>query len=178
MTGTSVIRAYVEAKATLPDGEWLRRSPRETHPAILQAVRDAEAQGMTYDDDVEQEVESVAGDMPAHFHHGHMKRHALTDQLGHEVYIARRLLDDEVAQSALDAALADGYVPFDPVALVDGARYWIRCGTLYVGHSVPIYGEARAVRAVREGSAWAFLPKGARTRGFRPSSPSLVKVRA
>ena len=54
----SAIREYLELKAAEP-GEWLRRQPRETHPAILQAVRDALADiapspgGVVYDDDVE-----------------------------------------------------------------------------------------------------------------------------
>lgn len=172
----SAIRDYLEAKAAGQPGEWLRREPRTTHPDIQEAVREFEAAGGTYDDDAERFVEERAGDLPAHGHHGGEDRDPLTVQLGHEVYIARRVLDDLAASEALAALQADGFVPLDESALVDGGRYVICLGTLYSGHRVPVFSRPKEVRAKRIDAGFMFLPKGARTHGFRPSHTALVKA--
>lgn len=177
----SAIREFLEEKAALPlSNEWLRREPRGTHPDILAAVREAEDSipptpgGVIYDDSVEQFVNARAGDLPSHQPHG--ERDRVLAQLGHEVYIARGLLRDEVNQAAEDEALADGFAKLADVALVPEGRYLVRPGTLYSGYSVPVYGKAREVRAVNAPNGWGFLPKGARTRGFLAVSPMLVKA--
>lgn len=180
---TSEIRSYLESKAALPEREWLRREPRGTDPAILAAVREAQATikpspgGVIYDDDVERYVNELAGDLPAHQHHG-SGRDRLLDQLGHEVYIARTILRDEANAEAEAAALAAGYQRLADVELEDGGRYLIRCGTLYSGYEIPVYAAEREVRARRDGERFIFMPKGARTRGFLPTGPALVRTAA
>jgi hypothetical protein len=177
----SEIRTYLEEKAALPEREWLRRETRETHPTILAAVRQAlhtippSRGGVIYDDDVERFVNELAGDLPEHRHHG-ADRDRLIVQLGHEVYIARSLIRDE-ENAALEAeALEAGYARLADVELADGGRYLIRLGTLYSGYDVPVYAAERAVRAVRDGERFVFMPKGARTRGFIASGPALVRA--
>lgn len=170
----SEIREYLEAKAAAREGEWLRRRPKTTHPLILAAVRES---GALYNDDVERAVEAAAGDLPEHYYHGHEKRHRLTKQLGHEVYIARGILDDEAAQARADEHAAAGFVSLDEFEVREGGRYIVRFGTRYVGRSEPEYGEEKTVTARRNPATgrFVFLPKGARTRGFVPTGPALIK---
>lgn len=176
-TEASVIRAYLEAKAALPEREWLRREPRTTHPAILEAVRAAIESGHRHDDLIERYVEDVAGDLPEHHHHSHEQRHRLTYQLGHEVYLAKGLLDDERNRTHAAEAQSEGYAPLESVNLVDGDRYVIRTGVLYVGQSEPEYGTPCEVRAKWQPAynRFVFLPKGARTRYFVPSGAALIR---
>lgn len=178
---TSEIRTYLEEKAALGEREWLRREPQETHPAILAAVRyviDIHPSDRTvYDDDVEREVNGLAGDMPPHLHHGHPDRGPLVKQLGHEVYIARKTLRDEESAAEARVAAEDGFMRLDEedVELVEGGRYIIRLGILYSGYDEPVYGKERPVKAVKDRGRFVFLPKGARTRYFVPSGPALIK---
>lgn len=129
--------AFLAEKAESPR-EWLRREPRETHPAIVEAVRVAHAGGFTYDDAVVRRCEESL-EVPA----------GLLEQLGHEVYVAKGQLHDEEARAALEALKAEGYEPLDEARLEPGVRYLVRCGTLYVGRSVANYGGAFPVRAER-----------------------------
>jgi len=171
----SEIRNYLEAKTALGAREWLRREPRETHPEILEHVRAFQAAGGFYDDDAERYVEEQVGDLPAHRYHGHPERDPLTDQLGHEVYIAKSILRDEAARLKLEAFEADGFAPFDANTVQDGARYSLILGTLYTGRDIPDYGDPVQVRARREGTILGFLPKGARTRGYIIDRPALIR---
>lgn len=170
----SEIRAYLEDKALTP-GEWLRREPRVTHPAILELVREArQGPGVHYDDDVERFVNAKVGDLPAHERHG-AGRDRIVEQLGHEVYVARACLKDEEARAALAGFEADGFVPLEGVELADGERCLVRFGTLYSGQEVAVYGDAREAR-VRVTPAGRFLlPKGARTQAFATDGLTLVK---
>jgi hypothetical protein len=174
----SEIREYLEEKAALAENEWLRREPRTTHAAILDAVRAFEAGGGTYNDDAERYVEEVAGDLPEHYHHAHEKRHRLTDQLGSEVYIAKGILRDEEATAKTEERAASGFeaVRLDGYEFKDGGRYEVSFGTLYVGRSEVSYGEAREVRAVRSGERFVLLPKRARTRGYAASGLALIRA--
>lgn len=173
----TAIRDYLEAKAAERSGEWLRREPRATHPEILEAVREFEAAGGGYDDDAELFIGARAGDLPPHRRHGAPDRHRLIVQLGHEIYVARGVLADERASASLAALQADGFVPLDESALVDGGRYVVCLGTLFVGRSVSVYGEPKEVRAKRiEPGRFMLMPKGARTRGFLPTKTALVKA--
>lgn len=173
----STIREYLEEKAALEPREWMRREPRTTHPEILEIVREWEANDGSYDDDAEQLVNERAGDLPAHRHHG-TDRDPLCDQLGHEVYVARRILDDEEASAQVEALRAEGYVSIDEVEIEDGAKYIVRSGTQYSGHAVPVFGDPREMRAIKADFGWMFLPKGARSRGYRISTPAMIKASA
>jgi hypothetical protein len=168
----SEIRTYLEEKAQTPN-EWLRREPRTTHPAILAAVRECPD---TNNDATERFIEKRVGDLPEHRHHGHEKRDALTNQLGHEVYLARCLMHDEEAAAREAEAVAEGFAPLESVELVDGVRYEVRLGTRYSGQSVPNYAGAVQVRAKIHQGYIVFFPKGARSRYFVPSNPSLVRA--
>lgn len=170
----SEVREYLTEKSAEPR-EWLRRDPSTTHPEILQLVRECIEGGGFYDDDVERFVTERVGDLPEHQRHGTDCRHALIVQLGHEVYIARRCLDDEKARAFESDALAEGFVPFDADAIQDGARYEVRFGTIYSGHTAPLYSQTYRVRARRNGDDWLLLPPGARSRGFVPSGPTLIR---
>lgn len=177
----SEIRAYLEEKAALPPHEWLRREPRETHPAIHAAVRaciEAAPRGRTvYDEDAERYVHAAAGDLPPYFRHAHPERDRLVDQLGHEVYIARKCLQDEEATAEIMAALDAGYVPLQDAEIRDGRRYLVRFGTLYSGYAVAQYGKPRELKARFFDGRLAFMPKGARTHGFDPARAHSVLVR-
>lgn len=178
----SAVRAYLNEKAATPR-EWLRREPRTTHPEIQALVREALATlkpspgGTIYDDDVERYVNERVGDLPPHYRHAHPERHALVDQLGHEVYIARQCIRDEEAAAEIVAALDAGYVPLQDADVRDGARYLVRFGTLYTGAAVAVYGEPHEVKARMFGDTLAFMPKGARTRGFDPARAHSVLVK-
>lgn len=174
----STIRDYLETKAAEHPKEWLRRKPCTTHPDILALVREFESAGGTYDDAAERFVEERAGDLPEHHHHGHEDRHALTYQLGHEVYLARLILDDEAHAEHLAALQAEGFALLDDVEIEAGSHYVLRLGVTYSGHEVPSFGEPHEVQAVRDATGWIFLPKGARTRGFKAHGPALIKAAA
>lgn len=179
----SAIRAYLEEKAALPPGEWLRREPRETLPEIADAVRAAVSSlaagrrpnATVYDDEVEVYVERAAGDLPEHRYHGHPDRHPLTVQLGHECYLARCALRDEENGAALAAALADGWAQLDYAVVEDGKRYQVRRGTLYSGYRVPVYGSPGDVTARALDGSFVFVPKRARN-GFRLPTPALIRA--
>lgn len=172
----SDIRAYLEEKAALPEREWLRRDPPVTHPAIMQAVRDALASGLHYDDDVERYVDRQAGDLPPYFCHGHEKRDRLTYQLGREVYLARKIVRDEESAAARDALLADGFVDADAYTFREGGRVIACLGTLYSGYTVPVYNQPVEGRSIAlDNGRWALIPKGRRTRGYAIAAPALVK---
>jgi hypothetical protein len=143
----SEIRDYLYAKACLPEGEWLRREPRTTHPAILAAVRAAKAEGLFYDDDIERYVETVAGDLPDHHPHGHESRNILTYQLGHEVYLAKGVIGDEQKLAEIEAAKTMGFTPVDQTEIQAGTFYLVRLGTLFSGDSVPTLQEPRRMKA-------------------------------
>lgn len=165
--------AFLETKS-LDGREWLRRSPRVTHPTILELVREARESGLFYDDDTERYcIERIPG-LPPHQRHG-TERGPLLDQLGHEVYVAKCQLDDEKATAALNEARAEGFAPATEDDLVEGQRYVVRFGTLYVGREVATFGEAHEVRVKRLGGRMALLPKGSRTRGFAPRSPMIAR---
>lgn len=174
----SAIRDYLEATAAELPGEWLRREPRTTHIDILEAVREFVAGGGFYDDDAERFVNERAGDLPPHRRHGDPDRHRLIVQLGHEVYIAKSVLDDERSAEKLAVLHADGFALLNEAEIEDGGRYVLRLGVTYSGRGVPTFGEPREVRALRDELGWFFLPKGARTRGFRASGPALIKAAA
>jgi hypothetical protein len=174
VVAVSEIRDYLELEAQTPGG-WLRRKPRATLPAILELVREWEAGGGVYNDDAERWLNERVGDLPEHERHGTENRHPLCSQLGSEIYVARCILKDERATLELEAATADGYEPLEAVALEDGARYLARFGTVYSGQDVPAFGEARAVKAVRDGDSFVLRPKGARTSYFAHVGPTLVK---
>lgn len=177
----SAIRDYLKAKVALGPNEWLRREPRDTHPEILAAVRKITASAppdrTLYDDQVEQYVNDYAGDLPRHLHHGHADRHPLVIQLGHEVYIARKIVTDEENAVRLADLHAEGFVPFADWHCHEGDRCIVRFGTLYSGYSVPVYGKPHEVRVKVFGGKLALLPKGARSRGFDPLAASSVLVR-
>ena len=171
----SAIRAYLEEKAAMPEKEWLRRDPHTTHPDILQAVREFEEAGGTYNDDAEQHVERVAGDLPEHHYHAHPERHPLTVQLGNEVYIAKGMLKDERSRAALDAAAAAGFRPLEEVTLEAGKRYTVRAGTVCIGQSVPSFGRPLLVRGEETPRGTVgFVRKGARNFVHVPT-PTLIR---
>lgn len=176
----SDIRTYLEEKAALPENEWLRREPRATHPEIQRLVDEfvGGCTGIPYDDDTERYVEAAVGDLPEHEYHGHDNRHRLTYQLGRECYIAKHVLRDREAAEALAQAQAEGFVLLKDADVHAGERYLLRLGVLYSGRDVPDFGEVKSVRAVEYKDRIIFLPKGARTRGFVPSGPALIKVAA
>lgn len=171
----SEIRDYLEEKLALGEGEWLRREPRTTHPAIIAAVRAAHAAGGSYNDEVEQYVERVAGDLPEHRYHGHEDRHRLTCQLGHEVYLAKQVIRVDEHRAKLAAYRVDGFARVDEVKPPPG-RYERRSGTLYNGYEVHQYGAPVAGRIIETPDGLAFLPGRNRTNGYRLDPADLVRV--
>jgi hypothetical protein len=154
---------YLTEKAETPR-EWLRRSPRDTHPEILRLVREFREAGGFYDDDALRFV-AERGDVPPELH----------KVLGSEIYVAKGMISDERAREKAAALIADGFEPLDESRLVEGARYEIATSTTYCGQDEPTYSEPRPVRAKRNGTGFYFLPKGARTHGFRSSGPALIR---
>jgi len=173
----SEIRTYLEAKAALPEGEWLRREPRGTHPEIKQLVAEFRASGGFYDDDAERFVNEKAGDLPPHERHG-SERDRLLKQLGNEVYLAKGELRDDVAAATLAGLVEQGFEPLDQDTITEGGRYLLCIGTLYCGQTVPSYSEPVLVRARHypPSGRFVFLPKGARTRALIVNGPALVKA--
>lgn len=164
--------SFIEEKATMPK-EWLRREPRETHPAILALVREAKTDAdLFYDDDVERYVNERIPGMPPHERHG--ERDPLVAQLGHEVYVAKSQLSDEKNAHYLASYLAEGYTERTAERL-DGERYTVRFGTVYVGQTVPQYGEPCPVRAKLSGGRIVLLPKGSRSKAYMHTGPILVR---
>jgi hypothetical protein len=176
MNAKSEIRAYLESRLEDegPKG-WLRRDPKTTHPAILALVRDFEESGGVFNEDAERYVEAAAGDLPKHYHHGHESRDPITYQLGHEVYLARGILKDEALRIEREAAYLAGYKPLEPATLQEGQRYLVRFGTQYVGQSETQYGKPKEMRVKVYDGRPMFLPKGARTNGYRAQTPALVR---
>jgi hypothetical protein len=170
----SEVRSYLEAKTETPR-EWLRRNPRTVHPTILELVRRFVANGGIYNDDAERFVAEHVGDLPPHRRHGHENRHPITNQLGAEIYLSRSILRDEEARETEAALLAEGFVPLDQTTPESGERCTVVLGTLYSGHEVPVYAKPRQVRIHRTEDRIAFLPKGARTRGFLALGPALIR---
>lgn len=162
----SEVTSYLTEKANAGEREWLRREPRYTHPEILALAREFEETGD-----------------PGHRALGFVEARvggldeSLRQQLGHEVYVARGLLEDEKARARTEKLAESGYVRLDQenIEIKDGGRYLIRTGVTYVGREEPSFGAEQEVRAKYEGTRYVFLPKGARTRYFVPSGPALVK---
>jgi hypothetical protein len=147
-----------------------------THPAIIELVRAFEAGGGTYDEDAEQYVEAACGDLPPHQYHGHPERDEMTYTLGTAVYNAKKYLRDETARARLNALTAQGFAPLEGATIIDGGRYLLSMGTLYVGREQATYRDPMSVRAVTApGHPPYFLPPRARTRGFNVAGPALVK---
>jgi len=163
----SEILNYLTEKVPTPT-EWLNRKPRDTHPAILAAVREALATGLHYNDDVERHVADVAGDLP-------LSSSAVGRQLGSEVYLARCILRDETALADQERLLAAGFMPIDDVEICPGGRYEICQGVIYSGYQVPQYSPPQPVRAHVSGVRILFLPKGARTKGYAANHLTLIK---
>lgn len=166
----SEIRTYLEQKAALPENEWLKREPRSTLPAILDEVRAYRARvgsRVAYNDDAEQAVERLAGDLPEHRYHAHPERHRLTDQLGSEVYIAQCICHDEQNAARAEELRADGFVPLEQVEEV-GKVYDVAPGIVYSGYELPSYGKVheRCRFAGRQNGRPVFLRPRARTNGF------------
>lgn len=170
MSGTTDVRDYLTEKAALGEKEWLRREPRTTHPEILSLVRDLtveEDARTVYDDDVERAVNEAVGDLPPHERHG-ADRHPLVKQLAHEVYIARTICRDWRSLEKIEALGDDGFVWLAAAEPVVGGRYMLRCGTLYSGYSVPVFGPARAVTLGQSARGWTFTEKRKRTAYYLP----------
>lgn len=179
----SEIRAYLEdVRAMEGDNGWLKRE-RTTHPLILATVRAfrkeaAAARRVAYNDDVERRVEELAGDLPEHHYHAHPDRDPLTQQLGHEVYIAQCICRDEDNLERAVSLRLQGFAGLD--GATPGRIYDVAGATLYSGYSEPTYGavreRCRLVRFEPDG-AGVFLPPRARTNGFVVQKRSLVKAR-
>lgn len=170
----SEIRGYLEQRLAL--GRRGRRELEGTHVAIVEAVREALASGLSYDDDVERFVNARAGDLPEHRYHGHPERHELGRQLATEVYIAKCMLSDERAAGRLAELTADGYRPVADVELAEGDRYVVRAGTRYVGRAVAEYGKPLQARVVRfRGLGLKLVPKGGRSRYLLTDDLTLVR---
>lgn len=160
----SAIRDYLEETLKSEGrGGWTKRSPRATHPEILQLVREFEAGGGGVNEQAEQFVEERAGDLPEHYYHGHDDRHELTYQLASEIFIARHIIRDEALAEEEQRLIASGYVRVvDEDEIVDGARYTVRVGAEYVGHEQIAWGRENLMRAARVNGRLGWIPKGAR----------------
>lgn len=137
----NAVNEYLYEKVQLPEGEWLRREPRRTHPLIREAVREAKGpRGLFYDDDVNRFVAELYA-VPSE------PNDLLLKQLVHETYIAKGEISDEEAQAEIDASVADGYTLGDLHDLPEG-RYWLRFPTTFVGRAVANFSAAKEYRKV------------------------------
>lgn len=156
--------AYLAEKEQAPPKEWLRRTPRETHPEIVKAVRAFRESGGFYDEEAKRFVADALNVDPS-------------AQLGHEVYIAKGQLDDETEREKIAAMIADGFAPLDENSIEIGARYMVATSTQYTGRDEPTYHEPREGRAARTNAGRLFfLPPRNRTNGFGSHGPMLVKA--
>ena len=178
---TRTIRDYLEAKLELGEKEWLRREPRTTHREILNIVRcfriTSEVYGrVAYNDDAERAVEKEAGNLPDHYPHAHEKRHPLTNQLGHEVYIAQCICHDENNIRQAARLEAEGFVPITEAK--HGTRYDVATATLYSGNDYPTYGRVQEkcrVYSIDAPDRVVFLPFKSRVNGFYSDRHTLIR---